>query len=77
MLALLQLGLGKKEYVSLLNAAEDLWSLDETRCFWRALPDCGFAQKGASCLGGKQSKERMTVTFLVNAAGGKETAIVK
>ena len=57
-------------------AAEDIWNLDETGCFWRALPDRGFAQKGASCHGGKKSKERMTVTFLVNAAGGKETAIV-
>ena len=57
-------------------AAEDIWNLDETGCFWRALPDRGFAQKGTSCHGGKKSKERMTVTFLVNAAGGKETAIV-
>ena len=57
-------------------AAEDIWNLDETGCFWRALPDRGFAQKAASCHGGKKSKERMTVTFLVNAAGGKETAIV-
>ena len=57
-------------------AAEDIWNLDETGCFWKALPDRGFAQKGASCHGGKKSKVRMTVAFLVNAAGGKETAIV-
>ena len=57
-------------------AAEDIWNLDETGCFWKALPDRGFAQKGTSCHGGKKSKERMTVAFLVNAAGSKETAIV-
>ena len=57
-------------------AAEDIWNLDETGCFWKALPDHGFAQRGAACHGGKKSKQRMTVTFLVNAAGGKETAIV-
>ena len=38
-------------------AAEDIWNLDKTGCFWRALPDSGFAQKGASCHGGKKSKE--------------------
>ena len=56
--------------------ARDIWNLDETGCFWKALPDHGFAQKGTSCPGGKKSKERMTVTLLVNAAGDKETAIV-
>ena len=56
-------------------AAEDIWNLDETRCFWKALPERGFAQKGCSCHGGKKLKLRMTVTFLVSAAGGKETAI--
>ena len=56
--------------------AQDIWNLDETGCFWKALPDRGFAQEGAACHGGKKAKERMTVAFLVNAAGGKETAIV-
>ena len=28
-------------------AAEDIWNLDETGCFWKALPERGFAQKGA------------------------------
>ena len=42
----------------------------------KALPEHGFANKGASCHGSKKSKERMTVAFLVNAAGGKETTTV-
>ena len=46
--------------------------MDETACFWQALPDKGFSQKGKQCKGGKKSKKRITVTFIVNAAGGKE-----
>ena len=57
-------------------ASEDIWNLDETGCFWKALPDCGFAQKRTLCHGGKKLKLRMRVAFLVNAASGKETAII-
>ena len=57
-------------------AKEDIYNLDETGCFWKALPDKGFAQKGMQCKGGKKSKQRFTVAFLVNAAGEKETPIV-
>ena len=46
--------------------------MDETGCFWKALPEKGFGQKGKMCKGGKQSKQRFTVAFFVNAAGGKE-----
>lgn len=56
--------------------AEDIWNLDETGCFWRALPDKGLCQKSKACKGGKKSKERITVALIVNAAGEKETAIV-
>ena len=55
---------------------EDIWNLDETGCFWKALPDRGFGQKGKRCKGGKKSKQRVTVAFIINAAGGKETPIV-
>lgn len=57
-------------------AIEDIYNLDETCCFWRALPEQGFGQKGKKCKGGKKSKHRVTVTFLVNAAGDKEVPIV-
>ena len=37
---------------------EDIWNLDETGCFWKALPDRGFGEKGKQCKGGKKvSKE--------------------
>ena len=51
---------------------EDIWNLDETGCFWRALPDKSFGQRTKECKGGKKSKQRMTVTFIVNAAGASE-----
>lgn len=56
--------------------AEDIWNLDETGCFWRALPNKGLCQKSKACKGGKKSKERMTVALIVNAVGEKEKAIV-
>ena len=32
---------------------EDIYNLDETGCFWRALSTCGFGVKGKECKGGK------------------------
>ena len=55
---------------------EDIYNLDETGCFWRALPDKGFGEKGKKCKGGKKSKHRVTVALLANAVGGKEDPIV-
>ena len=43
---------------------EDIWNMDETGCFWKALPDKGFGMKGKQCKGGKKSKQRVTVAFL-------------
>ena len=53
-------------------SAEDIWNLDETGCFWRALPDKGFNQRVKARKGGKQSKQRITVTFILNAVGASE-----
>ena len=50
---------------------EDIWNLDESGCFYQALPDRGFSQKIKECKGGKKSKQHMTVALIVNAAGGK------
>ena len=51
--------------------AEDIWNEDETGCFYRALPE-----KKKECRGGKKSKDRITVAFFANSAGGKEAPIV-
>ena len=44
---------------------------DESGCFFRALPNKCLPEKGRRCKGGKHSKLRVTVAFIVNAAGGK------
>ena len=51
----------------------EIWNMDETGCFWKTLPTTGLAQKSKSCKGGKNSKQRVTLAFFVNAAGGKES----
>ena len=57
-------------------SAENIWNLDETGCFWRALPEYGFSNKGSQCRGGKKAKQRFTIALIANAAGEKESAIV-
>ena len=57
-------------------SAENVWNLDETGCFWRALPEHGFGTKASQCKGGKKAKQRFTIVFIANAAGEKESAIV-
>ena len=54
---------------------ENIYNMDETGVFWRALPSKGFGEKGKGCKGGKQSKHRITVAFFVSAAGVKEKPI--
>ena len=55
---------------------KDIWNLDETGCFWRALPNKGLCQQSKACKGGKKAKERITVVLICNALGEKERAIV-
>ena len=55
---------------------EDIWNFDETGCFWKALPDRGFGQKGKECKGGKKCKQRLTVALMASAAGETETPVV-
>ena len=55
---------------------EDILNLDETGKFYRAIPNKSLSEAAKQCRGGKQSKERVTCAFFVNAAGGKEKTIV-
>ena len=50
-------------------AMQDIWNMDETGCFYRALPDKSLSEKAKKCKGGKKSKERSTVAFFVSATG--------
>ena len=51
-------------------------NLDETACFWKALPDHGFGKKKSQCTGGKKAKQRVTIALLANADREKEDAIL-
>ena len=42
-----------------------IWNMDESGCFFKALPSKSLAQKGKNCKGGKKSKQRMTFAFLL------------
>ena len=53
--------------------AEDIWNVDETGCFWKALPNKGMVQMKTECKGGKKSKHRVTIAFFVNGAGESES----
>ena len=35
-------------------SAVNVWNLEETGCFWHALPEYGFGKKGSLCKGGKR-----------------------
>ena len=54
----------------------NIWNMDETGCFWKALLTSGMAEKGKICSGGKMSKVRVTVAFFVSASGSKEMPVV-
>ena len=45
--------------------------MDETGCFFKALPEKGLAEKKSQATGRKKSKTRLTIAFLKNAAGEK------
>ena len=55
---------------------EDVWNTNETGCFYRALPNKSLAEVKKGCRGGKKGKERLTISFFVNAAGGREPPTV-
>ena len=57
-------------------APQDVWNKDETGSFWKALPEKSLSERGKRCRGGKNSKQRVTVAFFVNAAGGKESPVL-
>ena len=54
---------------------DDIWNMDETGLYFRALPDRGFAEKSRSCKGGKKSKQRVTIALFISASGHKEKPV--
>lgn len=57
-------------------AMQDIWNMDETGCFYRALPDKSLSEKAKKCKGGKRSKERLTIAFFVSATGERRKSVV-
>ncbi|XP_050293635.1 tigger transposable element-derived protein 6-like [Anthonomus grandis grandis] len=55
---------------------KDIYNVDESGLFFRALPDKTLMLKGEKCTGGKMSKERLTILFCANMAGDKEKLLV-
>lgn len=49
--------------------AEDVFNIDESGLFFKCLPDSTLCFKNEKCLGGKRSKERITVVLLTNMTG--------
>ena len=45
---------------------ENIWNMDESGCFFKALSDAGLVQKGKQATkGDKKSKQRFTIVFLL------------
>lgn len=55
---------------------KDIYNIDETGLFFRALPSKTMHLKKEKCIGGKLSKERVTILHCVNMAGEKEKLLV-
>ena len=55
---------------------ENIYNMDETAIFYRALPDKTLKQRGDECKGTKKIKERLTVSLCVCMMGNFETALV-
>lgn len=51
---------------------KDIYNADETGLYFRALPNKTMTLKNQKCVGGKLSKERITILHCANMAGEKE-----
>ncbi len=52
------------EILSGFTDLSNIWNMDETGCFWKALPTTGLREKGKACNGGKQAKSGLLSIFL-------------
>ena len=55
---------------------EDIFNLDELGLFWRLLPDKTLCLKNEKCVGGKRSKDRITVLAGTNATGTEKLPLL-
>lgn len=57
-------------------ADEDIFNCDETGIFYKMTPDKTLKFKGEKCVGGKQSKERLTVLLCANMTGNEKRKLL-
>ena len=48
---------------------DDIYNADETGLFYKLMPNKTMHRKGRKCVGGKLSKERLTLMLCANASG--------
>ena len=61
----------KEEY-----AEEDIFNCDETGIFYKLTPEKTLKFKGEKCVGGKKSKERLTVLLCANMTGNEKRKLL-
>ena len=49
-------------------SADNIWNMDESGLFFKALPGTELANKTKKCKSGKKSKERRSVAFFVSSS---------
>lgn len=60
----------------LAYSPENIFNADETGLFFRALPEKTLSLKGETCIGGKVSKERLTILLCCSMSGEKLMPLV-
>ena len=55
---------------------DDIFNADETGLFWKCLPDKSLSLKGERCIGGKRSKDRITVLVCANMSGSEKLPLL-
>lgn len=55
---------------------QNIWNMDETGQFFRAMPNKSLTEASRNCTGGEKSKEGLICALFVNANGDKEKPII-
>ena len=55
---------------------QNIWNMDETGQFFRAMPNKSLTEASRNCTGGEKSEVGLICALFVNANGDKETPII-
>ena len=56
--------------------ADDIYNADKTALFYKCIPEKSYCIKSQPCIGGKQSKERISILLTANMSGNDKMQIV-